>query len=111
MRLILWIARFHFKCYNLFDYVDDMFLAAFLDSLTLYPHYNQLMPHTQVDFLSYQDTLSIPHDLIKQLWAAALTVTGFLVDGNRLLITMPESSCLELLQALEDFTTFGLRPS
>ena len=48
----------------------------------------------------------MPHDRIKQLWDFALPVTGFTVDGNRLLITMPDSSRLELLQAIDNFVTF-----
>ena len=111
MSLILWVARAHFHCDNLFDYVDDVFSAAFVDSLTLYPRYDQLMPAPQVRFLSCLDTLDVPHDLAKQLWDYTLTVTGLLIDGNALVITMPDSSRTELLHALEDFITFSSRTS
>ena len=109
MCLVLWVARRHFGCDNLHDYVDDVFLGAFIDSLTLYPRYDLQMPATQVQFLLCLDALGVPHDVVKQLWAYTLPVTGLLVDGNRLLITMPEQSRLDLLQALDDFVSFRPR--
>ena len=110
MSLVLWVACRHFDCQKLFDYVDDDLSANFIDSLTLHPQYQQHMPATQVCFLSCLDTLVVPHDLAKQLWDYALTVTGLLqvVDGNQVLIRMPEASHLELLRALEDFIAFGM---
>ena len=107
MSLFLWVTCYHFNCQELFDYVVDVFLAAFVDSITLYPWYDQLMPAPQVRFLHCLDALDVPHESPKQLWDYALMVTGLLVDGNRLLITMPESSHKELLQALEDFVNSG----
>ena len=53
--------------------------------------------------------MNVPHDLAKQLWDHALTVIGLLVDSNHPLITMPETSRVDLLQALDDFVMFGLR--
>ena len=106
MSLVLWVARRHFGCENLHDYVDDVFSSSFIDTLTLYPRYNIQMPFIQVQFLLCLDSLRVPHDLVKQLWGRSLPVTGLEVDRNRLLITMPESSRHELLAALDTFITF-----
>ena len=67
MSLILWIARKHYGCRHLNDYVDDVFAAALATSLLLYPRYMVLMPRPQVQFLRCLDTLDVPHERPKQL--------------------------------------------
>lgn len=92
MSLILWIARCHFGSNNLNDYIDNVFLSAYANSLVLYSRYMTLMPPPQASFLQCLDVIEVPHDRVKQLWNSSLPVTGLVVDADQLLITMPEES-------------------
>ena len=107
MCLVLWIARRHYGCVSLCDYVDDVFSADYDDHFLMHPRYRELMPAGQVRFLQCLDTLQVPYDRPKQLWDYSLSVIGFLVDADRLVLSMPEDSRQALLTAIHDFCRFG----
>ena len=103
MSLILWVARTHFNCQNLLDYVDDVWSDEYAPNMLLYPRYRMLLPRKQVRLLNCFDELDVPHDAPKQTFGGVQPVIGLDVDGNLLTITMPPPSKSDLLLALEDF--------
>ena len=90
MCLVLWIARCHFACANLCNYVDDVFSADYDTEFLMHPQYHELMPAGQIRFLHCLNVLRIPYDRPKQLWDYTLNVIGFEVNADHLLITMPD---------------------
>ena len=88
---------------NLFAYVDDNFGFEMAGNLKWYEPYDQFMPSAQVTLLTLWDQLGVPHERHKQLWGEALTIIGFLVDINKMTLTLPIDSKEELITAIDDF--------
>lgn len=63
----------------------------------------------QARFLCLLDLLNIPHDNEKQLWGPILTIIGFEVNANSIMITMPQSSRTDLIATITDFAIPGRR--
>ena len=88
--------------------MDGVFATDYDDHFILHPRYCELMPAGQVQLLQCLDTLKVPYDRPKQLWDYCLNVIGYLVDADRLVLSMPEDSRQNLLVALRDFCRFGI---
>lgn len=89
----------------LLAYTDDTFSCDSAETLVHYHGYDvpALFPPAQCRLLELWDELGIPHNFAKQLYGETLTVTGFLVDSRAMTITLPESSCVELVQVIRSF--------
>ena len=82
MSLILWIARKHYGCRHLNDYVDDVFAAALATSLLLYPRYMVLMPRPQVTGVEmiwrsvHRRTVPKESDVLRSAHGVPMTANG-----------------------------------
>ncbi len=105
MSLLLWIAVNVRNIHWLLAYMDDTFSWDAAESLVQYHGYDEqaLFPPAQCRLLELWDDLGIPHNFAKQLYGETLTITGFLVDSRAMTITLPESSCAELVQVIRSF--------
>jgi hypothetical protein len=103
MALVLWIAITVKNIEDLLGYVNDNFSWDFERNLLFYQPYNKLLPAKQTHLLQLWDELGIPHEERKQEWGQILTVIGFEVDPNTMIITMPKSACNDLVLAIWEF--------
>ncbi len=74
---------------------------------TCYKPYCKFLSSEQAALLTLFYELGVPHEEEKQLHRHILTIIGFDVDPNTMTITMPVSSCLELIHAIRKFTLVG----
>ncbi|KAF8984514.1 hypothetical protein BDQ17DRAFT_1171920, partial [Cyathus striatus] len=65
------------------------------------------LPSLQTKLLCLWDDLEIPHEAHKQLHGSKLTIIGFLVDADRLTISMPPGKKAELIQHIQFFIAPG----
>ncbi|KAJ3807860.1 hypothetical protein F5876DRAFT_79306 [Lentinula aff. lateritia] len=105
MGLIVWIAIHTLQISLLCCFMDDCFSIALAGDLELYEPYSQKLPREQVKLLRLWDFLGIPHKQSKQVWGETLTIIGFLVDSNELMVTLPSSRKDELVVQVRKFTT------
>lgn len=103
MALVLWVAREHFGCTNILDYVDDTYSWDYAKHISYYEPYCQLMPQNQVSLLTCFNVLGVTHELLKQLAAMTLPVLGILINGNNLTFTMTPDAKLHLLTSIDGF--------
>lgn len=108
--LMLWIAKNEYGIEDLSDYVDDIFGWDYADNLEFYEKYGKWMPARQVKLLRLWDELGIPHKEDKQLYGSKLDIIGFLVDTDKMSITMPDAAQANLETAVTKFVA-GKRPS
>ena len=108
MGLVLWIAREIKKLEDMFAYVDDAFSWEIAGNLEMYEPYDALLPEKQVRLLELWDELGIPHEQEKQLFGSELRIIGFLVNSDTMTITMPRTSLLDLVDAIEKFAHSGV---
>ncbi|KAJ6468717.1 hypothetical protein DFH09DRAFT_955414 [Mycena vulgaris] len=103
MGLVLWVAQHEKDIRDLYAYVDDNFGLDEEGRLRLYPRYEQLMPTNQVGLLELWDEIGVRHTRERQLWGEILVIIGFLVDVNRMTITLPTDAKADLITAIKDF--------
>ncbi|KAK0213794.1 hypothetical protein IW262DRAFT_1232008, partial [Armillaria fumosa] len=87
----------------LFCYVDDTWSWEIEGQLTWYEPYQCFYPTKQTKFLQLLDELGVPHEKRKQLWGDILVVIGFLIDVNKMTVTLPPESKAELVAAIREF--------
>ena len=92
MALVLWVAKEHFGCTNILDYVDDAYSWEYQRRIEYYEPYCQLLPTNQVCLLHCFDVLGVTHEFLKQLSAIELLVLGILVNAQHLTFTMIDST-------------------
>lgn len=100
---VLWIAKEHFGCTNILDYVDDAYSWDYANHVQYYEPYNQVMPQNQVSLLRCFDVLGVMHEFLKQLSAPTLPVLGILVNSNELTFTMTLDTRQCLLASIDGF--------
>ncbi|KAJ8463026.1 hypothetical protein ONZ51_g10517 [Trametes cubensis] len=101
--LVSWIAATKFGVDFKHNYVDDDYGFALHRDVEWYQPYGKYLPTPQVRLLLCWDELGIPHEPAKQLAGPVLPVIGFLVDPNRMTVSLPEEGKQKLIQALDDF--------
>ncbi|KAJ3846154.1 hypothetical protein EV368DRAFT_53170, partial [Lentinula lateritia] len=84
-------------------FMDDCFSIALGGDVEVYEPYDQTLPREQVKLLQLWDFLGIPHKQPKQVWSETLTIIGFLVDPNKLTVTLPASSKDKLVVQVKKF--------
>ncbi|KAJ7081228.1 hypothetical protein C8R44DRAFT_895100 [Mycena epipterygia] len=90
MALVLWVALHEKHIPDLYAYVDDEFGLDIEGRLTFYPPYRKYIPTNQV-------------------WGGELIIIGFLVDVNKMTITLPTAAKADLVAAVEDFINTASR--
>jgi len=105
--LVTWIARKVELIEDLWTYMDDSFGIDEEGNVVWYHQYEKYMPTNQVKLLSLWDELGIPHQPHKQLFGPTLTIIGIYVNPNSLTFTLPKQALDELLQEIEDFSTWS----
>ncbi|KAI0092911.1 hypothetical protein BDY19DRAFT_903634 [Irpex rosettiformis] len=103
MSLVLWISIHVCGIEGLLAYMDDNFAFDPEPELHFYEPYNTFFPHKQVAVLDLWDYLNIPHTCAKQLYDRTLTIIGFSVDSDLMVISLPTESTDLLVSAIRDF--------
>ncbi|KAF8223196.1 hypothetical protein L208DRAFT_1518703, partial [Tricholoma matsutake] len=101
--LILWIAIYIKFISDLFSYVDDSYSWDFAERMEFYGPYGKMFPSKQTHLLSLFDELGVPHEECKQVFGSQLTIIGFDVDPNAMMITMPFEARQDLLAVIHAF--------
>lgn len=109
MGLVLWVALHERHIPDLYAYVDDEFGLDVEGRLTFYPPYRKYMPTNQVQVLELWDEVGFGHSEDKQVWGGELVIIGFLVDVNKMTITLPTAAKADLIAAVEDFINTASR--
>lgn len=107
--LVMWIAIFVFHLIDLLAYVDDVFSWDEAGNLVWYSRYGRSLPAKQASFLRVLDLLNVPHDDEKQLWGPVLPIIGFVVDTEKMSITMPADAKADLVASIRLFAIAGKR--
>jgi hypothetical protein len=94
---------------DLLGYVDDEFSWEFAFNTKWYTPYNKFLLTKQANLLYLWNMLGVPHEEHKQVFGAPLTIIGFDVDPNTMMITMPLDARSDLVQAIQTFATVGMR--
>ena len=103
MGLVLWIAIHLWHLKDLLAYIDDAFSYELEGNVLWYSPYHKSFPAKETWLLELWDELGILHDEPKQLHGSTLTIIGFDVDSNAMMITMPPHSCADLIDAVHSF--------
>ena len=104
MGLVLWIAIFIKLLTDLFGYIDDGFSFDEEGRVLWYEPYGCYYPAKQTQLLHLWDEIGLPHEKSKQEYGPVLRIIGFLVDPNRMRITMDEEDRSRLIEHVIDFT-------
>ena len=111
MSLVIWIAIFKILIRFLYIYVDDSFSFEDKRELAFYSPYNKTLLKSLVQLLCLWDSIGLPHEERKQIYALELPIIGFDVDPNLMRARMSDDSRTKLIQALLDFAQRGTRRS
>ncbi|KAF5381743.1 hypothetical protein D9615_005642 [Tricholomella constricta] len=103
MALVIWIAKYIRLIHLLLAYSDNAFGPNMASDFTFYPPYKNSLPTNQVKFLVLLDDLGIPHSEKKQISGAPLVIIGIKVDPNRMTLTLPTESRLDLIDKISRF--------
>ncbi|GAA6034625.1 hypothetical protein JCM8097_005429, partial [Rhodosporidiobolus ruineniae] len=108
MSLLLWISRRRCALENPLAYMDDQFHLDLLGPLVDFvgPDGASLrIPASQAAVSSLWTSLGIPHKLsaLKAPFGRAVLIVGFLVDLDRLTISISPASVAKLIAAIDDF--------
>lgn len=103
MSLVLWVAVNVWDLDGLLAYVDDNFGHDETEELVLYAPYNTSYPSKQVRLLQLWDWLGVPHEKKKQVFGRAVKIIGFVVDIDRLSISLDRQSRQEHVAAIRSF--------
>jgi hypothetical protein len=104
MGLVLWIAIFIKSLEDLFGYIDDNFSFEEDGNVMWYDPYQCYYPTKQTKLLYLWDEISLPHDKSKQEYAPVLRIIGFLVDPQRMRVSMDNADQEKLIQHVSDFS-------
>lgn len=104
MGLVLWIAIFIKFITDLFGYIDDNFSFDEEGNVLWYEPYQCYYPAKQTKLLKLWDEINLPHDKSKQEYAPVLRIIGFMVDPERMRVSMDEEDRTRLLQRVSDFS-------
>ncbi|KAI0350282.1 hypothetical protein OH77DRAFT_1524983 [Trametes cingulata] len=107
MSLVEWIAVEKREIDPFAVYVDDSAGFALLGDVQWYAPYSMYMPTQQARLLTLWDDIGIPHERPKQLADLKLPYIGFLIDPNRMSVTLPDVSKSELLRDIEEFASLA----
>jgi hypothetical protein len=103
MGLVLWIAIFVKFLADLFGYIDNNFGFDEEGNALWYEPYQCYYPSKQTKLLRFWDEINLPHDKSKQEYAPILRIIGFLVDPNRMRVSMDEEDRAKLIQQIKEF--------
>jgi hypothetical protein len=103
MSLMTWIASVVLLLEHLKLYMDDSFSFEIEGNVLLYEPYGSYLPHKQVLLLKLWDKLGIPHEPSKQIFGHQLTIIGFDVDPNKMIISIPLDKKEEIISYIRNF--------
>jgi hypothetical protein len=103
MSLVTWIASVIIMIEHLKLYMDDSFSFELEGNVLLYEPYGSYLPRKQVLLLWLWDSLGIPHEPAKQVFGRQLTIIGFVVDPNKMVISIPEEKKKEIIAYIRTF--------
>jgi hypothetical protein len=93
-------------------YMDDSFSYDKEGNILWYGPYKCYYPSKQTKLLNLWDEIGLLHKKQKQEYGRVLRITGFLVDPNKMRVTMDDEDRTKLLDHIADFictTTGGVR--
>ncbi|KDQ52375.1 hypothetical protein JAAARDRAFT_198293 [Jaapia argillacea MUCL 33604] len=105
--LVNWIVIYVVMIKSLMFYVDDDYSFEVKGNVLLYEPYGHYLPEKQTKLLLLWDQLGLPHEEKKQIYGTSLTIIGFEVDPNAMMVTLPVESLALLLEYIRNF----IRPS
>lgn len=100
MGCVMWFCIVIFAIIDIFVYTDDSYGFDIEGNILWYPPYPCYFPAKQMRLLQAWDTISLPHDQLKQKYGPVLTIIGFEVDPNLMKVSMTDSAHSELIAAL-----------
>jgi len=103
MSLVTWIASVFILIEHLKLYMDDSFSFKLEENVLLYEPYGTYLPWKQVLLLELWDKLGIPHKPAKQVFSCQLTIIGFNVDPNNMVISIPDEKKREIISYIHHF--------
>src|SRR6202522_4605168 len=104
MGLVLWIAIFVKLLVDLFGYIDDNFSFEREGNVLWYEPYQCYYPAKQTELLKLWDEIGLPHDKSKQEYAPVLRIIGFMVDPQRMRVSMDTTDQDKLIQHVSNFS-------
>jgi hypothetical protein len=103
MSLVTWIASVVLLLEHLKLYMDDSFSFEIEGNVLLYEPYGSYLPRKQVLLLELWDKLGIPHEPSKPIFGCQLTIIGFDVDPNKMIISIPLDKKEEIISYICKF--------
>jgi hypothetical protein len=103
MGLVLWIAIYVKYLSDLFGYIDDNFSFDIDGNVLWYDPYRCYYPTKQTNLLLLWDEIGLPHEKPKQEYGPTLRIIGFLVDPNRMRVTMDDEDRNNLVRRALQF--------
>ena len=103
MGLVLWIAIFMRSIRDLFGYIDDNFSFDEEGNVTWYEPNRCYYPSKQTKLLKLWDEISLPHEKAKQEYGPTLRIIGFMVDPNKMRVSMDDEDKNKLLEHVTSF--------
>jgi hypothetical protein len=107
MGLVIWLALFIKFITDLFGYIDDNFSFDEEGNVLWYEPYGCYYPAKQTKLLELWDEIDLPHEKSKQEYAPVLRIIGFMVDPNRMRVSMDEEDRTRLLERVSEFTAIA----
>jgi hypothetical protein len=98
--LVAWITKNIKEINYISNYVDHSSGCNLQGDLTYYDPYNLDLPTHQAYLLQLWDKLGIPHKPHKQVQGVPLTIIGIHVNPNLMTLTLPDTTCNQLLNKL-----------
>jgi hypothetical protein len=109
MGLVLWITIFIKLLDDLLGYIDDNFSFDEDGNVMWYDPYRCYYPTKQTKLLCLWDEIGLPHEKAKQEYAPSLRVIGFLIDPNRMRVSMDDEDRVNLITHVAEFTATAPR--
>jgi hypothetical protein len=103
MSLVTWIASVVLLLEHLKLYMDDSFSFELEGNVLLYEPYGTYLPWKQALLLKLWDRLGIPHEPSKQIFGRQLTIIGFDVDPNKMIISILQDKKAEIISYIRNF--------
>jgi hypothetical protein len=99
----MWIAIFIKVICDLLSYMDDSFSFEVEGNVMWYGPYQCYYPAKQTKLLKFWDEIGLLHEKPKQEYGRQLRITSFMVDPNKMCITMDDKDKLKLLERVAEF--------
>jgi len=103
MSLMTWIASIVLLLEHLKLYMDDSFSFELEGNVLLYEPYGSYLPRKQALLLKLWDRRGILHEPSKQIFGRQLTIIGFNVDPNKMIISIPQDKKAEIISYIRNF--------